>query len=81
MSVILGESEVREKLMLSDDEFRRLASEHQNYAQELEKLSHRSYLTEDERIQEITLKKKKLLLKDRMQSRIIQFRRQLEADI
>jgi uncharacterized protein YdcH (DUF465 family) len=80
MELVLGEAELREKLMSSNDEFRRLAKEHQSYARELEKLSTRPYLNEEERLQEINLKKRKLLLKDRMQSMVSQYRKRLEAE-
>jgi uncharacterized protein YdcH (DUF465 family) len=80
MELVLGEAELREKLMSSNDEFRRLAKEHQSYARELEKLSTRPYLNVEERLQEINLKKRKLLLKDRMQSMVSQYRKRLEAE-
>jgi uncharacterized protein YdcH (DUF465 family) len=79
MELVLGEAELRERLMSSNEEFRRLAKEHQSYARELEKLSTRPYLNEEERLQEINLKKRKLLLKDRMQLMVLRYRKQLEA--
>jgi uncharacterized protein YdcH (DUF465 family) len=80
MSLVMGEVELREKLMASNEEFRRLAKEHQSYARELDHLSARSHLSEAERVQEITLKKKKLLLKDRMHSMVLQYRKEMEAE-
>ena len=77
MSVVMGELELRERLISSNEEFRRLMQKHQSYAHELERLSARPHLSEDERIQEITLKKKKLLLKDRMHSMVLEYRKQL----
>lgn len=78
MDALIGESEVKERLMTTNPEFRRLAAEHQSYEEQLDKLSGRIHLTEEERIQEITLKKKKLLLKDQMYSMVQKYRRELE---
>ena len=47
-------------------ELRRLEQEHHDYAERLEDLLHKPYLSEDEKIEEIRLKKLKLRLKDQM---------------
>ena len=52
MSLALGEMELREQLMRANEQFRRLAAEHKMYADQLEKLTSRAYLTEDEKLQE-----------------------------
>ena len=67
-------AQVREQLLASNDEFRRLASEHSQYAQQLESLTHKKYLSEEEKLEEVRLKKLKLHLKDRMESLEQQFR-------
>ena len=59
---------VREQLLASSDEFRKLADEHSNYSQRLETLSSKKYLSEEEKIEEIRLKKLKLRLKDEMEN-------------
>ena len=79
MSVMIKEAELREQLLRTNPEFRRLAAEHQSYAEQLEKLNSRHHLTEEERVQEITIKKKKLLLKDQMYSLIQKYRKELEV--
>jgi uncharacterized protein YdcH (DUF465 family) len=63
--------DVKNHLMATDNEFSRLAREHSDYEHRLQELSGKTYLTEDERLQEINLKKRKLSLKDQME-RIIQ---------
>ena len=58
---------VREQLLASHEEFRRLAQEHTQYSQRLHSLIEKRYLTEDEKLQEVRIKKVKLRLKDQMQ--------------
>ncbi len=81
MRAIMSEAELRQQLMLSNEQFRKLAKEHQMHAERLEKLSARHILSEEEKLEEITLKKKKLLLKDRMYSILQKYRRELEMGI
>jgi uncharacterized protein YdcH (DUF465 family) len=58
---------VREQLLASHEEFRRLALEHNLYSQRLHSLIEKRYLTEDEKLEEVRLKKLKLRVKDQMQ--------------
>ncbi|HEV2964315.1 MAG TPA: hypothetical protein VG649_20985 [Candidatus Angelobacter sp.] len=58
---------VREQLLASHEEFRRLALEHTQHSQRLQSLIEKRYLTEDEKMEEIRLKKLKLRLKDQME--------------
>ncbi|HWX56148.1 MAG TPA: YdcH family protein [Verrucomicrobiae bacterium] len=58
---------VREQLLASHEEFRRLAQEHTEYSQRLSSLNDKRYLTEDEKLEEVRLKKLKLRIKDQMQ--------------
>ncbi len=67
-------AQVREQLLASNDEFRRLASEHSQYAQQLDSLIQKKYLSEEEKVEEVRLKKLKLHLKDQMESLEQQFR-------
>lgn len=65
---------VRDQLLASNDEFRKLAQEHAMYSQRLDSLVNKKYLSEDEKIEEIRLKKLKLRLKDQMEQLEQQFR-------
>ena len=50
------------------DELKQLAAQHQDLDEKLTQLSSRHYLSEPEQLEETTLKKRKLQLKDRMES-------------
>ena len=58
----------RDHLLASHEEFQRLVQEHSQYSQRLESLTQKRYLTDDEKLEEVRLKKLKLRLKDQMQS-------------
>jgi uncharacterized protein YdcH (DUF465 family) len=79
VSVLLGESELRERLLSENEDYRRLAAEHQSYSERLEKLISRHHLTEEEKLEEIQLKKKKLMLKDQMYAMLQKYRKQVES--
>ena len=63
---------LKEELMGQDAEFRELAKEHRRYEERLSELSSLSYPSDEEQLEEVTLKKKKLAIKDQMYSLIIQ---------
>ena len=67
----------RDQLLVDHDEFRKLANEHTQYSQRLESLTQKRFLTEDEKLEEVRLKKLKLRLKDQMESIERQFRVQV----
>ena len=79
MSCLIPEAELRDQLLKENAEYRRLAAEHQSYDNQLEGLNNKHFLSEEEQLQERTLKKKKLMLKDRMYSMVQQYRKQKEA--
>lgn len=60
-------TELKTYLLQSDEEFRSLATQHHELDERLHNLSSKSYLSDSEQLEEITLKKKKLQLKDRME--------------
>ncbi len=69
-------SVARDLLIAQNDDFRRLAQEHQQYAQRLDTLTQKRYLSEDEKLEEVRLKKLKLRLKDEMERIELQYRRE-----
>jgi len=71
----------KDQLLASHDEFRRLATEHTQYAERLDLLTQKRYLTEDEKLEEVRLKKLKLRLKDQMASIERQFRQEVQNQV
>ena len=57
---------LREQLIQMDPEFRELAREHGRYEARLTELSSLTYPSDEEQLEEVTLKKKKLAVKDQM---------------
>jgi len=53
--------------MAGNEEYQRLREEHTRYASQLQQLSSKPYLTEQETLEEVRLKKLKLRVKDRME--------------
>ena len=66
--------EIRNQLLAGNDEFRRLAQEHQQYSQRLDNLIQKRFLSDDEKLEEVRLKKLKLRLKDQMENIERQYR-------
>ena len=58
---------IREQLMASNEEYRRLREEHTQYASQLNLLASKNFLTEEEKVEEVRLKKLKLRAKDQME--------------
>jgi len=59
-------SEVKELLLRESEEFQQLSRRHRELDERLNDLTTKFFLTEEEKVEEITLKKKKLAIKDRM---------------
>jgi hypothetical protein len=57
---------LKEQLIAGDPEFRELAREHGRYEQRLSELSALQFPNDEEQLEEVTLKKKKLAVKDQM---------------
>lgn len=78
MQMITADS-LREELMTTNPEFRELAREHGRYEERLSELSALTYPNDEEQLEEVTLKKKKLALKDQMYSMMLQHEKTARA--
>lgn len=58
---------LRDRLSQEDPHFRALLQKHEAYDKRLQSLRSRKYLTEQEQVEEVTLKKLKLAVKDEME--------------
>lgn len=70
-----------EVLLSSHEEFQKLAQEHLQYSTRLDSLTQKRYLSDDEKLEEVRLKKLKLRLKDQMQSIERQYRAQFGTNV
>ena len=61
------ETEIRYRLLLNNEEFQELAANHDMLDTRLAKLGSQHYLSDNEQVEETTLKKRKLHIKDRME--------------
>ena len=59
--------DLKAQLMQTDEEFHQLADKHHQLEDRLHELTVKHYLSEPEQVEEVTLKKRKLQLKDRME--------------
>ena len=75
--MMMKEEEIKEHLMSANPEFRRLVDEHKQYEGRLEELHNRHHMTDQDHLEEVQLKKKKLHLKDQMNSLIQKARTEL----
>ena len=73
----LADPQVRSILLDESDEFRGLAREHAGFESRLEELTSKHLPTEQERIEEIQIKKHKLILKDQMAALMRDYREKL----
>ncbi len=71
---------VKEVLLEENEEFQRLAKKHQELEERITFLSGKIFLSDQEKLEEVTLKKKKLALKDKMASLIRQHQGDKAAD-
>jgi uncharacterized protein YdcH (DUF465 family) len=71
-----AQEELKAHLMQTDEDFHRLVNQHSDYAHKLDELSSRPYLTEQEQLEEVRLKKLKLNAKDQIEARLSRYRAQ-----
>ena len=66
--------DLKQHLLQADQEFRELATLHRQLDDRLHELETKHYLSEPEQIEEVTIKKRKLHLKDRMEDIMRRYR-------
>ena len=66
--------ELKRQLLQTDEEFRQLASQHHDLDEQIHGLAIRPHLSEPEQLEEVTLKKRKLQLKDQMETMMRHYR-------
>jgi len=74
-----AQDELKAHLMATNEEFRRLAIQHSEFAKKLDALEACPHLTDQEQLEETRLKKLKLRLKDQMEAIVSQYRSQQVA--
>ncbi len=74
-----AQEELKAHLVQTNEEFRRLVDQHTDYAHKLEELSSRPYLSEQEQVEEVRLKKLKLRIKDQIEAILSRYRAQQVA--
>jgi uncharacterized protein YdcH (DUF465 family) len=64
----MAEAQDLQSLLLeTNEEYRQLVFKHHELEDRLHELTHKHYLSDTEQVEEVTLKKRKLQLKDRME--------------
>ena len=71
----MDEKELKERMLRESEDFKRIAEEHHRHEERLKLLQKKSVLTEQERLEEIELKKRKLALKDKMYQMMADFQK------
>jgi uncharacterized protein YdcH (DUF465 family) len=66
--------DLKELLLQTDEEFHQLAAKHHELDNRLSELTSKPYRSEPERVEEVTLKKRKLQIKDRMEDILRRYR-------
>ncbi len=66
--------DLKAELIKSDDEFRRLYEEHQEYERRLESINQKQLLSQEDEVEEKKIKLHKLALKDHMEQILRQHR-------
>jgi uncharacterized protein YdcH (DUF465 family) len=63
----IKEEELKKRLMIEDEEYRRLSEEHEEFERQLDQFNNKSFLTPAEEMERKKIQKLKLAGKDRME--------------
>ena len=73
----MNEVEIKDQLISSNADFRRLVEEHHQYDIKLKELLSHPHLSEQDHLEEVHIKKKKLQLKDQMNNMVLRLKGEL----
>ncbi len=76
----MEDQRLRDHALSVDEEYRHLLLKHRGCEEKLDKLEHRFYLTDAEKLEKTNLKKQKLQLKDRMQEILNKYKEELAGE-
>ncbi len=71
----MDENQLKELLLSESPEFKKIYQKHQSCEKKLELFKSKSFLTEEEKLEEKELKKQKLSLKDKMYRLMAEYRK------
>jgi uncharacterized protein YdcH (DUF465 family) len=74
----MGEKELKELLIKENEEFKEVYERHQKCEKELDQLKKKDFQTDQDRLKERELKKKKLALKDKMYVIMTNYKKSLQ---
>lgn len=72
----VGPQDLKDHLMATNEGFRKLVDQHHSYDDQLQRLASKTFLTEQEQLEEVRLKKLKLRLKDEMERMMQQYKKE-----
>ena len=75
----IAQEELKAHLMSTNEEYQRLATQHSEFAKQLDALEELPHLTQEQELEETRIKKLKLRLKDQMEAILSQYRSQQVA--
>jgi uncharacterized protein YdcH (DUF465 family) len=75
------DAEIKKILKTQNREFNKLAEQHSEYEKRLDDLEKRAYLNQDENMEVKKLKKQKLIIKDKMEAMIRNYRKSFEGNL
>ncbi len=75
----IDDREITQRLLTTDEEFKKLHEQHQEMEQMLAKFKGRLYLSPSEEAEVKRLKKKKLLRKDEMYRKIFEYKKHMDV--
>ncbi len=74
--MVSSPQDLRQHLTATNEQFRKLADQHHTYDGQLQQLATKTFLNDQEKVEEVRLKKLKLRLKDEMERIIQQYRKE-----